>query len=157
MGTALEQALPAAAVTTQGPNHHQSLPRLWPKHLGPTHRRSTKTEDPKPGGKRSPPETPCLLESDQGPSVCLSVLRVNDTLGPGAVFRGLPPGCPRGGGIWPLPALPAACRGQALEDTMRQFWTLKQLFLFTCCLSRRCFCNRVFFFPGKKDLRLRGL
>ncbi|XP_036785817.2 asc-type amino acid transporter 1 isoform X1 [Manis pentadactyla] len=89
--------------------------------------------------------------------VCAQTHRVNDTLGPGAVFRGLPPGCPRGGRIWPLPALPAACRGQALEDTMRQFWTLKQLFLFTCCLSRRCFCNRVFFFPGKKDLSLRGL
>ncbi|XP_055408840.1 asc-type amino acid transporter 1 isoform X1 [Bubalus kerabau] len=61
-------------------------------------------------------------------------------------------GLPRGGGKWPLPALPTACHGQALEDTMRHLWSLKQLFLFTCCLLRRCFCKKKkkFFFPGEK-------
>ncbi|XP_073651863.1 asc-type amino acid transporter 1 isoform X1 [Tursiops truncatus] len=67
--------------------------------------------------------------------VCAPTHRVNDTLGPGAVFRGLPPGLPGGGGKWPLPALPTARRhGQALEDTMRHCGALKQLFLFTCSL-----------------------
>uniref|UniRef100_A0A8C6APJ1 Solute carrier family 7 member 10 n=1 Tax=Monodon monoceros TaxID=40151 RepID=A0A8C6APJ1_MONMO len=67
--------------------------------------------------------------------VCAQTHRVSDTLGPGAVFRGLPPGLPGGGGKWPLPALPTARRhGQALEDTMRRCGALKQLFLFTCCL-----------------------
>ncbi|XP_006540260.1 asc-type amino acid transporter 1 isoform X2 [Mus musculus] len=52
--------------------------------------------------------------------VCTQIHRVHDTLGPGAVFRGLPPGLPRGGGKWPHgPALPIAHHGQALEDTMR--------------------------------------
>lgn len=52
--------------------------------------------------------------------IYLSVLRVHDTLGPGAVFRGLPPGLPGGGGKWPHgPALSNAYHGQALEDTMR--------------------------------------
>ncbi|XP_058385078.1 asc-type amino acid transporter 1 isoform X2 [Diceros bicornis minor] len=51
--------------------------------------------------------------------VCAQTHRVNDTLGPGAVFRGLPPGRPRGGGKRPLPALPTARHRQALEDTMR--------------------------------------
>ncbi|XP_010847244.1 PREDICTED: asc-type amino acid transporter 1 isoform X4 [Bison bison bison] len=84
--------------------------------------------------------------------VCAQTHRVSDTLGPGAVFRGLPPGLPRGGGKWPLPALPTACHGQALEDTMRHLWSLKQLFLFTCCLLRRCFCKKKKkkFFPGEK-------
>ncbi|XP_054394824.2 asc-type amino acid transporter 1 isoform X1 [Pongo abelii] len=50
--------------------------------------------------------------------VCAQTHRVHDTLGPGAVFRGLPPGCPRRG-EWPLPTVPAACHRQALEDTMR--------------------------------------
>ncbi|XP_027833993.2 asc-type amino acid transporter 1 isoform X1 [Ovis aries] len=60
-------------------------------------------------------------------------------------------GLPRGGGKWPLPALPTACHGQALEDTMRHLWSLKQLFLFTCCLLRRCFCKKKkkIFFLGK--------
>lgn len=88
------------------------------------------------------------------PSVYLSVLRVNDTLGPGAVFRGLPPGRPRGGGKWPLPALCTARHRQTLEDTMRHLWSLKQLFLFTCCLLRRCFCKKVSFSPGKKEIDL---
>nr|XP_038963743.1 asc-type amino acid transporter 1 isoform X1 [Rattus norvegicus] len=52
--------------------------------------------------------------------VCTQIHRVHDTLGPGAVFRGLPPGLPGGGGKWPHgPALPIAHHGQALEDTMR--------------------------------------
>ncbi|XP_029396505.1 asc-type amino acid transporter 1 isoform X4 [Mus pahari] len=52
--------------------------------------------------------------------VCAQGHRVHDTLGPGAVFRGLPPGLPGGGGKWPHgPALPIAHHGQALEDTMR--------------------------------------
>ncbi|XP_027371792.1 asc-type amino acid transporter 1 isoform X1 [Bos indicus x Bos taurus] len=85
--------------------------------------------------------------------VCAQTHRVSNTLGPGAVFRGLPPGLPRGGGKWPLPALPTACHGQALEDTMRHLWSLKQLFLFTCCLLRRCFCKKKKkkkIFPGEK-------
>lgn len=49
----------------------------------------------------------------------LSVPRVYDTLVPGAVFRGLPPGLPGGGGKWPHgPAFPIAHHGQAFEDTM---------------------------------------
>ncbi|XP_047385328.1 asc-type amino acid transporter 1 isoform X3 [Sciurus carolinensis] len=51
--------------------------------------------------------------------VCTQTHRVHDTLGPGAVFRGLPPELPRGGGKWPLPALPTAGHRQALKDTMR--------------------------------------
>ncbi|XP_030676101.1 asc-type amino acid transporter 1 isoform X2 [Nomascus leucogenys] len=50
--------------------------------------------------------------------VCAQTHRVHDTLGPGAVFRGLPPGRPRRG-EWPLPTLPAACHRQTLEATMR--------------------------------------
>nr|XP_008512272.1 PREDICTED: asc-type amino acid transporter 1 [Equus przewalskii] len=89
--------------------------------------------------------------------VCAQTHRVNDTLGPGAVFRGLPPGRPRGGGKWPLPALCTARHRQTLEDTMRHLWSLKQLFLFTCCLLRRCFCKKVFFSWKKRDPTLRGL
>ncbi|XP_031242054.1 asc-type amino acid transporter 1 isoform X3 [Mastomys coucha] len=54
--------------------------------------------------------------------VCTQIHRVHDTLGPGAVFRGLPPGLPGGGGKWPHgPALPIAHHGQALEGTMRPY------------------------------------
>ena len=93
-------------------------------------------------------------------SVCLSVLRVSDTLGPGAVFRGLPPGLPGGGGERSLPALRAARPGQALEDTMRHLWSLKQLFSVYMLL----FIEEVFLqkkkkkkkkFPGKRR-SLRG-
>nr|KAF6286395.1 solute carrier family 7 member 10 [Myotis myotis] len=83
--------------------------------------------------------------------VCAQTHGVNDTLGAGAVFRGLPPGRPRGGGERPLPALPTALRGQALEDTMRHLWSLKQLFLFTCCLLRRCFGKKLFFLEKKSS------
>ncbi|XP_045438530.1 asc-type amino acid transporter 1 isoform X4 [Pipistrellus kuhlii] len=89
--------------------------------------------------------------------VCAQTRGVNDTLGAGAVFRGLPPGRSRGGGERPLPALPAALRrGQAPEDTVRHAWSPKQLFLFTCCLLRRCFAKKKkkkkknLFFLGKK-------
>ncbi|XP_069405120.1 asc-type amino acid transporter 1 isoform X8 [Ovis canadensis] len=99
------------------------------------------------GGARLLPGS--ILEKQT--KVCAQTHRVSDTLGPGAVFRGLPAGLPRGGGKWPLPALPTACHGQALEDTMRHLWSLKQLFLFTCCLLRRCFCKKKkkFFSWGK--------
>ncbi|XP_042087881.1 asc-type amino acid transporter 1 isoform X5 [Ovis aries] len=99
------------------------------------------------GGARLLPGS--ILEKQT--KVCAQTHRVSDTLGPGAVFRGLPAGLPRGGGKWPLPALPTACHGQALEDTMRHLWSLKQLFLFTCCLLRRCFCKKKkkIFFLGK--------
>ncbi|XP_038513506.1 asc-type amino acid transporter 1 isoform X2 [Canis lupus familiaris] len=60
-----------------------------------------------------------LLEKQT--KVCAQTHRVHDTLGPGAVFRGLPPGGPRGGRKQPLPVLPAACHGQALEDTVRHW------------------------------------
>ncbi|XP_045844971.1 asc-type amino acid transporter 1 isoform X1 [Meles meles] len=55
-------------------------------------------------------------------------------------------GCPRGGGKWPLPAAPTARHGQAFEDTVRHSRSPKQLFLFTCCLLRKCFCKIIFFF-----------
>ncbi|XP_063108651.1 asc-type amino acid transporter 1 isoform X2 [Cavia porcellus] len=51
--------------------------------------------------------------------VCAQTHRVRDTLGPGAVFRGLSSGLPRRGGKWSLPSLPTAHNGQALEVTMR--------------------------------------
>ncbi|XP_066205087.1 asc-type amino acid transporter 1 isoform X2 [Saccopteryx leptura] len=95
--------------------------------------------------------------------VCAQTHGVNDTLGAGAVFRGLSPGRPRGRGKWPLPTLSAAHLGQALEDTMRHLWSLKQLSLFTCCLLRRCFAKKKkkkVVFPEekkKKNPTLRGL
>ncbi|XP_071065306.1 asc-type amino acid transporter 1 isoform X1 [Dasypus novemcinctus] len=64
---------------------------------------------------------------------------------------------PRGGGERPLPALPTARLGQALEDTMRCLWRPKQLFLFTCLLSG-CFCKKKKKILEKKSNRIfRGL
>lgn len=40
---------------------------------------------------------------------------------------------------------------------MRHLQRLKQLFLFTCCLLRRCFCKNFFFFflfSWKEEIRL---
>lgn len=139
-GFALEQGLPAAVLATQG-QPPQLSPHDEAQVSGTHHKWSSSLRTPVPRIR------------SQGPSVCLSVLRVNDTLGAGAVFRGLPPGHSRGGGERPLPALPTALRGQALEDTMRHLWSLKQLFLFTCCLLRRCFGKKVVF-PGKKEFPL---
>uniref|UniRef100_A0A8P0PR92 Solute carrier family 7 member 10 n=1 Tax=Canis lupus familiaris TaxID=9615 RepID=A0A8P0PR92_CANLF len=92
----------------QGPAATGSVPRRWSSVQNPTK------------GSNSP-RTPAPQGQTQGLSVCPSVLRVHDTLGPGAVFRGLPPGGPRGGRKQPLPVLPAACHGQALEDTVRHW------------------------------------
>ncbi|XP_049720231.1 asc-type amino acid transporter 1 isoform X2 [Elephas maximus indicus] len=66
-------------------------------------------------------------------------------------------GLPGGGRERALPALPNPHLGHALEDTMRCSRRLKQLFLFTCCLLRRCFCKNFFslLLFGKKDLILR--
>lgn len=54
------------------------------------------------------------------------------------------------------PASPPRCPpGQALEDTMRRLWSLKQLFLFTCCLLRRCFAKiSCFSWEKKKKIPL---
>lgn len=138
-----------------GGNRIQLPPEVSP-------RGDPRVQDPPDGS--SSLKTPAPQSQTQGLSVCPSVLRVHDTLGPGAVFRGLPPGCPRGGGKWPLPAAPTARHGQAFEDTVRHSWSPKQLFLFTCCLLRKCFCKIIFFFfgflfcsvlfcPGKKKER----
>nr|XP_045010544.1 asc-type amino acid transporter 1 isoform X4 [Jaculus jaculus] len=68
--------------------------------------------------------------------VCAQTYRVHNMLGPGAVFRGLPPRFPGGGGKWPRgPALPTARHGQALEDAVRP-----------CRDRSSCFCLHVVYY-----------